>query len=161
MLFQSKLAIIRDDYLNEKNKSCNNNEVTKDKPSSPTTKATIVPSLIEDRIAHVTQSLERLEVGLAESNVLLSLHDHFERLEADRSTLRLEMRRVEDENEWLREELNDTQRHRSLTSSNNSANSEKRLVGPTNSFSITNIFGPFHKSEEGHVYTSLQKKTLV
>lgn len=67
-------------------------------------------SLLEDRIAHVTSSLELLEVGLAESNVLLSLNDHFERLEADRSTLRLEMGRVQDENEWLRDELNDTQR---------------------------------------------------
>ena len=116
----SILANIRDDYENYKNnQTSNNNEAaTKDKNSptltSPNTTSQPsklnVPNLIEDRIANVTSSLEQLEVGLAESNVLLSLHDHFERLEADRSTLRLEMGRVQDENEWLRDELNDTQR---------------------------------------------------
>ena len=92
------LANIRDDFENQKN--CE-------------TKDQIKPShglLLEDRIANVTQSLEKLEVGIAESSVLLGLHDHFERLEADRSTLRLEMGRVQDENEWLREELSDTQK---------------------------------------------------
>jgi hypothetical protein len=134
------LASIRDDYENHKNQICNNNtevdilnagvvsdddddpdrdpdHVTKEKPPSPAFPNKKInaasnenTSLLEDRISHVTSSLEQLEVGLAESNVLLSLHDHFERLEADRSTLRLEMGRVQDENEWLRDELNDTQR---------------------------------------------------
>merc|ERR1719418_250530 len=67
-------------------------------------------SVLEARITNVTRSLEQLEVGIADSSVLLSLNDHFERLEADRSTLRLEMGRVQDENEWLREELSDTQK---------------------------------------------------
>ncbi len=61
--------------------------------------------LLEERVENVTRSLERLEVGIEESSVLLRLDDHFRRLEADRSTLRLEMGRVQDENEWLREEL--------------------------------------------------------
>ena len=136
----SILASIRDDYENHKNQICNNNtvevdifnagddppdhddhddHVTKEKPSPVFSNKKKInaassnndnTSLLEDRISHVTSSLEQLEVGLAESNVLLSLHDHFERLEADRSTLRLEMGRVQDENEWLRDELNDTQR---------------------------------------------------
>ena len=66
--------------------------------------------LLEERIQHVTASLEQLEVGIEESSVILQLSDHFQRLEADRSTLRLEMGRVQDENDWLREELSDTQR---------------------------------------------------
>jgi len=93
------LANIRDEYENKKN--ANEPVETKEVDSS---------TLLEDRINNVTKSLEQLEVGLAESSVLLSLHDHFERLEADRSTLRLEMGRVQDENEWLRDELSDTQR---------------------------------------------------
>lgn len=92
------LANIRDDYENQKNHT-----TTKDN-------GLVNNEVLEDRITNVTKSLEQLEVGIAESNVLLSLHDHFERLEADRSTLRLEMGRVQDENEWLREELSDTQR---------------------------------------------------
>lgn len=66
--------------------------------------------LLEDRISAVTASLEKLEVGVAESNVMLGLADHFNKLEADRSLTRMEMRRIQDENEWLREELGDTER---------------------------------------------------
>ena len=67
-------------------------------------------SLLEDRIANVTNSLEALEMGLEESNVIIALYDHFNRMESDRSILRLEMNRVIDENDWLREELSETQR---------------------------------------------------
>lgn len=109
------LANIRDEYENQKNSHDDTKEaaveadVIPEQPSSPNGK-TANTSVLEDRITNVTRSLEQLEVGIAESTVLLSLNDHFERLEADRSTLRLEMGRVQDENEWLREELNDTQR---------------------------------------------------
>ena len=109
------LANIRDEYENQKNSHHDTKEaaaeaVTTPGPASPSNGKTAQTSVLEDRITNVTRSLEQLEVGIAESTVLLSLNDHFERLEADRSTLRLEMGRVQDENEWLREELNDTQR---------------------------------------------------
>ena len=65
--------------------------------------------LIDDRIANVTKSLENLDLGIEESTVLLSLSEHFDRLELERMKLRLEMERVHDENDWLREELSDTQ----------------------------------------------------
>ena len=112
------LANIRDEYENQKNSHHDTKEAaaaeavaTPGPAASPSNgKKTAKTSVLEDRITNVTRSLEQLEVGIAESTVLLSLNDHFERLEADRSTLRLEMGRVQDENEWLREELNDTQR---------------------------------------------------
>jgi len=109
------LANIRDEYENQKNSHHDTKEAateaaTTPGPASPSNGKTAPTSVLEDRITNVTRSLEQLEVGIAESTVLLSLNDHFERLEADRSTLRLEMGRVQDENEWLREELNDTQR---------------------------------------------------
>merc|ERR1711935_393305 len=117
------LANIRDEYENQKNNSHHdtkeaeaaaNATCTGATATSPTNGKSIglqpTSSVLEARITNVTRSLEQLEVGIAESSVLLSLNDHFERLEADRSTLRLEMGRVQDENEWLREELNDTQR---------------------------------------------------
>merc|ERR1712156_859291 len=116
------LANIRDEYENQKNSHHSDTKEATTAPAaeaaSPNGKASASDgsgggqntSVLEDRISNVTRSLEQLEVGIAESTVLLSLNDHFERLEADRSTLRLEMGRVQDENEWLREELNDTQR---------------------------------------------------
>lgn len=66
--------------------------------------------VLEDRIAAVTDSLDKLEVGVAESGVILALAGHFDMLEADRTLARLEMRRMQDENEWLREELEDTEK---------------------------------------------------
>merc|ERR1719309_1171722 len=65
---------------------------------------------IEERIGAVTQQLQLLEVGVAESGVMLSLASHFDSLEAERSLAKMEMRRVKDENDWLREELEDTER---------------------------------------------------
>ena len=120
------LANIRDEYENQKNNSHHDTkeaEATEAAANATCTGATAASptngksvglqptsSVLEARITNVTRSLEQLEVGIAESSVLLSLNDHFERLEADRSTLRLEMGRVQDENEWLREELSDTQK---------------------------------------------------
>merc|ERR1712051_793120 len=123
------LANIRDEYGNQKNNShhdtkeaseaaeaAGNAMCTGASAGSPTNGKSVsglggpTSSVLEARITNVTRSLEQLEVGIAESSVLLSLNDHFERLEADRSTLRLEMGRVQDENEWLREELSDTQK---------------------------------------------------
>ena len=73
-------------------------------------KSASADSLLEERIDNVTRSLERLEVGIGESAVIIGLSEHFQRLEADRATLRLEMGRVQDENDWLREELGETQK---------------------------------------------------
>ena len=64
----------------------------------------------EERISAVTESLQMLEVGVAESGVMLSLAAHFDMLESERSITRMEMRRVKDENDWLREELEDTEK---------------------------------------------------
>ena len=40
--------------------------------------------VLQDRITNVTASLEKLEVGIEESAVILALSHHFNRLEADR-----------------------------------------------------------------------------
>ena len=48
----------------------------------------------EERISAVTESLQMLEVGVAESGVMLSLAAHFDMLESERSITRMEMRRV-------------------------------------------------------------------
>merc|ERR1719232_1826785 len=65
---------------------------------------------IEDRISAVTESLQLLEVGVAESGIMLSLAAHFDMMESERSLTKMEMRRVKDENDWLREELEDTEK---------------------------------------------------
>lgn len=44
--------------------------------------------------------MERLEVGVAESGVMLALAGHFDQLEADRSLARLEMRKMQVITNW-------------------------------------------------------------
>ena len=106
------LAKIRDEFENDKNCNSKSNEPEINVPESPKNGSRKISSdsLLEDRIASVTNSLEALEIGMEESTVIIALYDHFNRLESDRSILRLEMNRVIDENDWLREELSDTQR---------------------------------------------------
>ena len=65
---------------------------------------------LKQRTNAVTESLQQLELGLAEGGLMLALAHQFDTLEAERSVTRLEMRRVKDENDWLREELEDTER---------------------------------------------------
>ena len=54
---------------------------------------------IEDRINAVTESLQMLEVGVAESGIMLSLAAHFDMMESERSITKMEMRRVKVDNE--------------------------------------------------------------
>ena len=49
---------------------------------------------IEQRISAVTESLQLLEVGVAESGVMLSLAAHFDMMESEKSLTKMEMRRV-------------------------------------------------------------------
>ena len=101
----SILRSIRNEYENKRNG--NNSAAEETESASPKNDNDHV---LMERINNVTKSLEDLEVGIEESQVILGLSDHFQRMEADHVGLRLEMSRVVDENDWLREELSETQR---------------------------------------------------
>ena len=119
------LAGIRNEYENQRNDS-KNNLTTKEPQHSVTDTDSLTASennsttnndrnngldnALEARIANVTSSLEKLEVGIEESAVMLALSEHFTRMEVDREGLRLEMGLVVKENEWLREELSEIQK---------------------------------------------------
>jgi len=66
--------------------------------------------LVNERIKAVTASLSKVDIGVEESGVILSLSSHFNRLEAEKTLTKLEMGRIKDENDWLREELEDTEK---------------------------------------------------
>ena len=107
------LAGIQDEYQNQQNDKRNSIEtqnISNADPSVSTHPQQEGDNSLEERVANVTASLEKLEVGIEESSVLLALSEHFTRMETDREGLRLEMGRVGEENEWLREELSDTQK---------------------------------------------------
>ncbi|XP_032341697.1 kinesin light chain 3 isoform X1 [Camelus ferus] len=66
--------------------------------------------LLEEKQQVVSHSLEAIELGLGEAQVLLALSAHVGALEAEKQRLRAQARRLAQENAWLREELEETQR---------------------------------------------------
>ncbi|XP_044933100.1 kinesin light chain 3 isoform X1 [Mustela putorius furo] len=66
--------------------------------------------LLEEKQQVVSHSLEAIELGLGEAQVLLALSAHVGSLEAEKQRLRAQARRLAQENTWLREELEETQR---------------------------------------------------
>ncbi|XP_073913714.1 kinesin light chain 3 isoform X3 [Castor canadensis] len=66
--------------------------------------------LLEEKQQVVNHSLEAIELGLGEAQVLLALSAHMGVLEAEKQRLRAQARRLAQENVWLREELEETQR---------------------------------------------------
>ncbi|XP_045429636.1 kinesin light chain 3 isoform X3 [Pipistrellus kuhlii] len=68
------------------------------------------PELLEEKQQVVSHSLEAIELGLGEAQVLLALSAHVGALEAEKQRLRAQARRLAQENAWLREELEETQR---------------------------------------------------
>eukprot|EP00092_Neocalanus_flemingeri_P029237 GFUD01031740.1.p1 GENE.GFUD01031740.1~~GFUD01031740.1.p1 ORF type:complete len:257 (+),score=92.69 GFUD01031740.1:74-844(+) len=65
---------------------------------------------VDERVREVTETLERLDVGVKESNIITTLAEHFDIIESDQSMSKLETMRVKDENDWLRDELEDTEK---------------------------------------------------
>ena len=150
------LRALREDHLNildclsskhgDKNNNC-------DKKNTP-------DENIKERISAVADSLQLLDNGLADTGLLLSLSDYFETFEAERCVTRLEMKRVKDENDWLREELESTERrlHEAL-SRLTGLEEEKRQVKFTNEV-ITTPAKPGYHLLIFYIFGNLELKKL-
>ncbi|KAM3829760.1 kinesin light chain 3 [Vipera latastei] len=68
-----------------------------------------VLELLEEKQDLVCRSLEGIELGIAEGQMLIALSSHIGALEAEKQKLRAQVRRLGQENLWLREELAGTQ----------------------------------------------------
>ena len=62
------------------------------------------------RITEVKESLQRLDLGLVEGELVMALSDCEEKLEHDQVQGELELLKIKDENDWLREELEETEK---------------------------------------------------
>lgn len=62
-----------------------------------------------DKVALVQRHIESIELGLGEAQMILALTSHLQNIEADKQKLRTQMRRLCQENAWLRDELANTQ----------------------------------------------------
>ncbi|XP_077174725.1 kinesin light chain 3 isoform X2 [Paroedura picta] len=65
--------------------------------------------LLEEKHGLVCKSLEGIELGIAEAQMLIALSSHIEALEAEKQKLQVQVKRLNQENCWLRDELALTQ----------------------------------------------------
>ncbi|XP_077420507.1 kinesin light chain 1 isoform X2 [Vanacampus margaritifer] len=65
--------------------------------------------LVEEKSHMIRKSLEMLELGLSEAQVMMALSAHLSSVESEKQKLRAQVRRLCQENQWLRDELAGTQ----------------------------------------------------
>uniref|UniRef100_A0A7E4W6K1 Kinesin light chain n=1 Tax=Panagrellus redivivus TaxID=6233 RepID=A0A7E4W6K1_PANRE len=66
-------------------------------------------TLIEEKSRIIDKNLESIRLGIEEAQVMMSLASHFQQQEAEKQKLKAQVRRLCQENAWLRDELNNTQ----------------------------------------------------
>uniref|UniRef100_A0A8C5CPA2 Kinesin light chain n=1 Tax=Gadus morhua TaxID=8049 RepID=A0A8C5CPA2_GADMO len=65
--------------------------------------------LVEEKSLLIRKSLDMLELGLSEAQVMMALSGHLSSVESEKQKLRAQVRRLVQENQWLRDELANTQ----------------------------------------------------
>ncbi|XP_056281946.1 kinesin light chain 1 isoform X3 [Pseudoliparis swirei] len=65
--------------------------------------------LMEEKSLMIRRSMEMLELGLSEAQVMMALSSHLSSVESEKQKLRAQVRRLCQENQWLRDELAGTQ----------------------------------------------------
>ncbi|CAG5127376.1 unnamed protein product, partial [Candidula unifasciata] len=72
-------------------------------------------SLVEEKTNILQKSLETIELGLGEGQVMMDLSNYLQKVEAEKQKLRAQVRRLCQENGWLRDELATTQQKLQLS----------------------------------------------
>uniref|UniRef100_A0A8C9W6I7 Kinesin light chain n=1 Tax=Scleropages formosus TaxID=113540 RepID=A0A8C9W6I7_SCLFO len=67
------------------------------------------PSTAQEKSGLLRKSLEAIELGLGEAQVIIALSSHLSAVESEKQKLRAQVRRLCQENQWLRDELANTQ----------------------------------------------------
>ncbi|XP_078675476.1 kinesin light chain 1-like isoform X34 [Branchiostoma floridae x Branchiostoma belcheri] len=75
-------------------------------------------NLVEEKAAIIRKSLEQIELGLGEAQVMVALANHLNAVESEKQKLRAQVRRLCQENAWLRDELANTQQKLQMSEQN-------------------------------------------
>uniref|UniRef100_A0A3P9K855 Kinesin light chain n=1 Tax=Oryzias latipes TaxID=8090 RepID=A0A3P9K855_ORYLA len=67
------------------------------------------PPVAQEKSGQLRKSLEDIELGLGEAQVIIALSGHLSAVESEKQKLRAQVRRLCQENQWLRDELAATQ----------------------------------------------------
>lgn len=65
--------------------------------------------VVHEKARQLRRSMENIELGLSEAQVMLALASHLSTVESEKQKLRAQVRRLCQENQWLRDELAGTQ----------------------------------------------------
>jgi len=65
----------------------------------------------EDKHKQLQKSLESIDLGISEAIVMLQLEHHFDNLDSETYKLMMQVQRLTQENNWLRDELLSTEKH--------------------------------------------------
>ncbi|KAK1806126.1 hypothetical protein P4O66_012836, partial [Electrophorus voltai] len=65
--------------------------------------------LVQEKCSLLHKAVETIQLGLGEAQVMLALAGHLNTVESEKQKLRAQVRRLHQENEWLRDELSITQ----------------------------------------------------
>ncbi|XP_026053571.1 kinesin light chain 1-like isoform X1 [Carassius auratus] len=66
-------------------------------------------SLVHEKSSLLRKSVEMIELGLGEAQVMMALSNHLNAVESEKQKMRAQVRRLCQENQWLRDELANTQ----------------------------------------------------
>ncbi|MBN3289894.1 KLC2 protein, partial [Polypterus senegalus] len=66
-------------------------------------------SVVQEKSGLLRKSLDAIELGLGEAQVIIALSSHLSAVESEKQKLRAQVRRLVQENQWLRDELANTQ----------------------------------------------------
>ena len=94
-------------------------------------------SLIQEKCSMIQRSLEMIELGLGEAHVMAALAGHLQTMEAEKQKLRSQVKRLCQENAWLRDELASTQQK--LQVSQTSVFTVKHFISNTSKLKLTII----------------------
>lgn len=72
-------------------------------------------NLVEEKSNIIKSSLEKIELGLGEAEMIVSLACHLNMIESEKQKLKAQVRRLCQENAWLRDELANTQQKLQLS----------------------------------------------
>ena len=65
---------------------------------------------LRPRISEVKRTLDQLDLGVTEGRLMLTIIDYLETLDTDQAQDGLQLVKIKDENDWLREELEEAER---------------------------------------------------
>ena len=65
---------------------------------------------LRPRISEVKRTLDQLDLGVTEGRLMLTIINYLDTLETDQAQAGLQLVKIKDENDWLREELEEAER---------------------------------------------------